>query len=240
MHRLPEDKLYTLYCHVAPDGKRYVGITSQRLKRRFHGGSAYRTMPRFYEDIKHFGWDNFEHIIIAEGLSLEEADRLEREYIALFDCANPDKGYNISLGGELTTLGYKYSDESKKKMGAAISKALKGKPFTEEHKRHLREAAIGRVVSDETKQKLRECLGDRFTTPEVMEKRRKNQVRGGASPKAKKVRCIETGKIYSAISEAEIETGVKRKNISHCCNGEQNTAGGFHWEFVLLEEANGN
>ena len=48
----------------------------------------------------------------------------------------------------------------------------------------------------------------------------------------KKVRCIETGIIYSSIREASKQTGVCRSSISQCYNGKQKTAGGFHWEFV--------
>lgn len=49
---------------------------------------------------------------------------------------------------------------------------------------------------------------------------------------SKKVLCIETGKIFQSINEAERQTGIKQSSISKCCLGKRKTAGGFHWKFV--------
>lgn len=49
----------------------------------------------------------------------------------------------------------------------------------------------------------------------------------------KKVRCIETGVIYESISDAARQTGICRESIGKCCNGNQKTAGGYHWEYVI-------
>lgn len=46
----------------------------------------------------------------------------------------------------------------------------------------------------------------------------------------KKVKCIETDKVYSSIAEAKKETGACK--ISECCLGKRKTAGGFHWKYV--------
>lgn len=47
---------------------------------------------------------------------------------------------------------------------------------------------------------------------------------------SKKVRCLETGKIYCSGWEAYRQTGISH---IHCaCNGDRKTAGGFHWEYV--------
>lgn len=48
----------------------------------------------------------------------------------------------------------------------------------------------------------------------------------------KAVMCIETGIIYSSMTEAESHTNVNRRNISGCIHGWQHTAGGYHWELV--------
>lgn len=43
----------------------------------------------------------------------------------------------------------------------------------------------------------------------------------------------ESGHIstFGSAGEAEFKTGVKRKDISLCCNGKRNSAGGFYWTF---------
>ena len=48
------------------------------------------------------------------------------------------------------------------------------------------------------------------------------------------VRCIETGKVYNSISEAEREIDLKHPHIGDVCRGKQKTAGGFHWEYAEI------
>lgn len=55
----------------------------------------------------------------------------------------------------------------------------------------------------------------------------------GAGTQPKKVLCVETGKIFESISEAERETGIPNTHISSVCNRKKShkTAGGFHWQY---------
>ena len=53
---------------------------------------------------------------------------------------------------------------------------------------------------------------------------------------SKPVKCIETGIIYPSVSEVSRQTDINYINVSRCCNGKYNTAGGFHFEFVNKEE----
>ena len=52
----------------------------------------------------------------------------------------------------------------------------------------------------------------------------------------KAVRCIETGIIYSSISEAAKAINRAISSLSACLNGKSKTCGGFHWEFVEVNE----
>ena len=112
---------YIVYTHISPSGKRYIGITCQKPEYRWNNGRGYIKNKHFYRAINKYGWDNFEHIIIARSLSEEEAKWLEIELIREFDSTNQEKGYNITLGGEGSN-GRKLSDEEKKE----ISKRTKG------------------------------------------------------------------------------------------------------------------
>ena len=49
----------------------------------------------------------------------------------------------------------------------------------------------------------------------------------------KAVRCIETGVVYESVNKAERDTNISHSRISMCCNHKANSAGGFHWEFVI-------
>ena len=40
-------------------------------------------------------------------------------------------------------------------------------------------------------------------------------------------------KSYESIKQAEIETGIKRKNISKMINGKVNSTGGYIWKRIV-------
>lgn len=105
---------YIVYKHTCPNGKCYIGITGQKPNYRWGRGSGYNTQV-FGRAIKKYGWDNITHEILCEGLTLEEAHTKEIEFIAKYQSCDKNYGYNCNLGGE-GGLGYKHSEESKKKM----------------------------------------------------------------------------------------------------------------------------
>ena len=90
---LAEQYCYSVYAHIAPDGKRYIGY-SKAVGRRWKSGEGYRKNKRFYEDIQRIGWDNFEHVILKDELSLGEARELERRKILEYESWKEEKGYN--------------------------------------------------------------------------------------------------------------------------------------------------
>ena len=52
-----------------------------------------------------------------------------------------------------------------------------------------------------------------------------------AAAKFKSVICIETGKVYVSLKDAEDKTGINRNCIGNCCKGKQKTAGKYHWKY---------
>ena len=46
------EKNYVVYCHIFPNKKRYVGITSQKPEYRWNNGKGYRTQRYLYADNK--------------------------------------------------------------------------------------------------------------------------------------------------------------------------------------------
>ena len=73
---------YCVYTHTAPDGRVYVGITSQKPEARWQGGNGYKNNSYFTRAIKKYGWENFKHEILFEGLTVDEAKTKEIELIA--------------------------------------------------------------------------------------------------------------------------------------------------------------
>ena len=107
---------YCVYVHVSPSDKHYVGQTKLNFWRRWGAdGKGYKKdQPYFHNAINKYGWDNFEHVILKENLTKEEADYWEKYYIQLWDCTNRSKGYNLTNGGD-GSKGAKRSEETKEK-----------------------------------------------------------------------------------------------------------------------------
>lgn len=98
-----------------------------------------------------------------------------------------------------------------------------GRPRSDETRRKISEANIGKAHhtqkhTEETKRKISEILKGKMT--------------GAEHPRAKTVKCVETGVIYSCVAEAERFTGVKHSHICSVCTGKRKSAGKLHWEYV--------
>ena len=90
--------MYSIYLHTTPDGKKYVGSTSQELNKRFSRGHLYKNNTRFYDAIKLFGWDNIEHQVLETVEDKKIAIKREEYYTLLFRSNEPEFGYNIYVG----------------------------------------------------------------------------------------------------------------------------------------------
>lgn len=166
--------MWCVYRHIAPNGKMYVGITSQSPDKRWMLGHGYRNNDYFSKAIAKYGWDNFKHEILLDNLSLSEASWAEEVLIAVWELTQRENGYNIRGGG----MGnFRHSEETKRKMSASAtgrkmsteSKAkmskwrkgrktwMKGRKHKAESKQKMSEAHKGKCISAQTRQKLSEA-----------------------------------------------------------------------------------
>ena len=72
---------YTVYKHTSPNNKVYIGITSRKPEYRWNSGKGYINNKYFTTAINKYGWNEFEHSILYENLSKEEAETKEIELI---------------------------------------------------------------------------------------------------------------------------------------------------------------
>ena len=88
------------------NNKIYIGLTTETLQERWSGHlQAYKTCKRhLYESMRKYGIENFTIEEIDKADSFEELGQLERKYIREYDSQNPEKGYNITAGGERNQL----------------------------------------------------------------------------------------------------------------------------------------
>lgn len=211
-------KKFIVYQHKNKmNNKSYIGITSQDPEKRWNNGEGYKLQP-FYEAIKKYGWDNFEHIILEKNLTKKQAEEKEQFYIKYFDSYR--KGYNFSEGGESGFNGGHHKEKTKQIISQKLSQYIKDKD---------QDRGI----------KLQEMLKN---NPEINQKRIENInnifKKGSQAAKDrvknnnKKVRCIELNKIFNSIKEAADFAKVDNSGITHCLKGQQKTSGGYHWEYV--------
>lgn len=172
--------LFKVYVHIAPNNKKYYGITKQTVAARWKEGLGYSSQQYFYRAIQKYGWDNFQHIVIAENLSKVEACKLEQELIAKDKTNNPKFGYNISLGGDgpfgvvrststkeklrNANLGKHHTIETRKKISLNNAHYNKGKKLSKEAAEKLHDSrrgipswSKGKHFSEEHRKKLSEA-----------------------------------------------------------------------------------
>ena len=152
---------WTVYRHIAPNGKSYIGITSKKPRKRWLNGKGYNPKFPFGKAIEKYGWENIKHELLDTNLTEYEAKCLEeyyifsyRTYVGFSDC----NGYNCTLGGE-GSLGYIASEEARKKIsesnkGRTVwNKGKKGKQHhSEETKIKMSEAHKGQIAWNKGKQ----------------------------------------------------------------------------------------
>lgn len=206
---------YTVYMHITPNNKKYIGITYRKPHIRWGHGSNYKNNNYFYNAIRKYGWENIKHEILYENLTKEEAEQKEKELIAQYKSSQREYGYNISLGGDFSTkglhcnLGKKLSEETKEKLRKANLGKFKGK----------KNAMYGK------KGKLSPCYGRKAT----IEQRKKI-----STPVYQFDKNGTLIKYWFGIREASRETGVDSGVISFCCQKKPNhkTGGGYIWSYT--------
>ena len=91
------EKLYCVYEHVFPSGKKYIGI-SCNAEKRWMNGNGYKTQKKMWNAIQKYGWENVRHNIIVSEITKKKAEQIERYLIAELNTIQ--NGYNVAIGGE--------------------------------------------------------------------------------------------------------------------------------------------
>ena len=219
--------MYTVYQHKNKiNGKVYIGITGRTPEDRWGAnGCNYKSSPYFYSAIKKYGWDNFEHNILFENLTKEQACAKEQELIKQFNSTNREFGYNVTSGGEIFTL----NEDAKKKKSISMlgNKNGLGHPCSEEKKEKISKAQKGRQLTKQHKEKL-SIAATRRKVPCSEDKKKKLSQN---YPYKKKVYCKELDKIFDSVQQCSKELGIPATNITKLCNGRGKTLKGYHLEY---------
>ena len=210
---------YIVYKHISPSGKVYVGITHQKANRRWRDGAGYRCCIKFKHAINKYGWNNLKHIIVAHGLTMDQAVKMERKLIKYY----MDLGisYNIALGGECGPI----TEEHRKHLSASKI----GKPMHPNTRKALLKAITGRKASEETRRKIAKANTGKKRS---VESRRKQSISC-----SKPVLQIDkkTGVIvakYPSAKDAAKAINFYAANITRCCRDNTKSCKGFKWQYI--------
>lgn len=95
--------MYCVYIHLCRmTGKIYVGQTKDTVQRWRMNGLNYK--GKFKEAINKYGWENFDHFVVEDGLTKQEAYALEAKLIKKFNTVK--RGYNTEPGTEKPLTAY--------------------------------------------------------------------------------------------------------------------------------------
>lgn len=221
---LAEGGGYTVYEHVFPNGKKYIGITVQRIQNRWRKGKGYKANDHLINAISKYGWESVQHNIVSTGLSKSAAELKEKELIAAHKTNDKRYGYNIQEGGQACDV---LSDETREK----IRSALKGKRTGANN--HF----YGKKHTEETRKKMRDIKLGTHQTAELIEKR----------ANARKVRVIQFSaddemiRIWDSAKDAGVALNISNTGITACCKKQKyrSTAGGYKWRYASECEACG-
>ena len=248
---------YTVYIHIAPNGKRYIGMTGQDVEQRWRHGLGYKRNQPFYNAIQKYGWDNIKHEIIAFNLSYEEAALLEKELIQKYKTREKNYGYNVCVGGEDGWVGVHHTEEAKRKMSNAKAgkpSSRKGVKLSDETKQKLSESHKGKyrgvpvkpkidkrifdkngkiIFSDEHRRKMSEARKGIKYSKEILENMSKSQIKT-----KKPVRCIDTMEEFDSETAASKKYGIDKTLIGRACKRINKTAKGLRFEYINKEGNN--
>lgn len=246
------DEKYIVYVHTnKTNGMKYVGITCRPTWRRWGHGSGYHTNPRFYRAIKKYTWEGFEHDVVAEGLTKEQAEAEEVRLIKLYDSTNRTKGYNLDNGGSGSN---RVTDDTKRRISEAgkkrfsrpeehqkLSEAAKRRNQDAEKFASLCEGNRRRWMREGEREKITRGLKSYYEEnpnrkQKISEERRKFFAEHPEKKTTKVVLQMNfEGEIiarWNSLTEAAQVLGIDVRGISAACHNKIKTSGGFRWSFA--------
>lgn len=206
-----------IYKWTSPSGKIYIGQSKnlERRKKEFltnpfkyeycEFNTAIDKARRKYNDFSLWKYE------ILKVCKEDELNKLEQEFIEIFETTNSQKGYNSTKGGE-GSVGTKWGSE-KQKEALKNRKSYKGENGPMYGKHH----------SEEAKEKISKANKGRKHSVEVKIKKSKPVLQFDLDGNLIK-------EWYGA-TEAMNQLGIDKTLIGKVCKGIKKTAGGFKWSY---------
>ena len=149
------EKKYIVYMHIAPNGKKYIGITCNNINKRWRKGKGYWSNEYFTNAINKYGWDNIQHLILFDNLSKKEAECKEKELINFHNTYKREYGYNIEKGGSLNKEVSNETREKLRKAATGVFPSIETRTKMSNSHKGKNCYWYGKHLSNEHKEKLR-------------------------------------------------------------------------------------
>lgn len=231
---------WSVYIHISPSNKYYVGVTRKTPEERWKNGFGYYHQP-FYNVVKKYGWDNIQHEIIAQNLTEEEAYNFECTLIEKLKSSNRKYGYNYTTGGDKGYI-HKHTDEwckqhSKDMLGE--NNPMYGKKHSNETLSKISKSRTGKCIgednpfygkhhSKETIQKIQESRNWYKHTKETIDKISNNNKKPVLQYDCNTNKLL---KEFPSAKDAGKELNLDKGSITKCCQHKRKTVGGYRWEY---------
>lgn len=249
-----EERNFFVYVHINKiNNKKYIGITS-RIKAKYRwgkNGNGYSNCTYFKKAINKYGWNNFEHIILFDKLTKQEALKIETKLIKKYKTNNSKFGYNGTTGGEFPnireeTLVKKHYSMLGKNQGknSGIAKSvicLETNNIYDSINIAENELGIDRSSI------IRVCKGKQYTagnlhwmyledynnsTEDYIKNKLQSYPIKSKSGIKKQILCLNNNKVYNSIKEASEDLNLNPKRISDVVNNKQSNTKGY--KFILF------
>jgi hypothetical protein len=212
---------YKVYIHKNKfNNKVYVGITKRKPSLRWGKGASYKHNPLFYNAIQKYGWDNFEHKIVADSLTKNQAEEMEINLISELKATDSNYGYNIENGGNVCGT---HSEYTKNKMRGKNNPAAR-KVICLTTNKIFDTAVAGAKHYGLKRTSVKDCCrGVQRTCGNGLKWMYYDEyLKYGDTTfdvdNTKKVICLETNKIFDSIMETAKCFDVTPSTISNCCS----------------------
>ena len=222
------------------NNKKYIGITHQKPERRWRNGKGYQC-GYFKNAIEKYGWDNFEHIILCDSLTFNDAKQKEKYYISLYNTKFPN-GYNLTDGGE-GTVNWIPSKEFRERQSI-----IQKERWTEDYKKKISierrkensvyqsaefKNKISKLVSGENNPNFNNKWSD-LQKEKLRQKQKNNPIYlNENNSNAKRIMCIESGEIFNCIKYAKEKYGIKSDgSLTAALKNPNRTAAKLHWKYL--------
>lgn len=209
---------WSVYAHTLKQNpnKLYIGITGRKPELRWNEGKGYRK-GYFYNALKKYGFDEFNHIILFENLSKQLAELIEIELIKTLKFQGFQL-YNICSGG-------------------TVNDGRKGKHNTDWHNKQISEANKGKKLTDVQIENLRQLALNKKSGWLSKENAKSPfcKLTGTSNHRARTVYSFDLNwnflKQFETMNDASKFYGINQSAISACCRHRLNKTHGYRFSY---------